>query len=114
MQSVMPLLTHHLSPAPKANYCEVGSCSGMCEGKCMCAVNGHSQSSAKSSQHKICGCTHHDEGSSAVSVTSVGKAILAGLMDVLPPSSGEAYILLKELETNIFAEDIFHPPRIIA
>jgi hypothetical protein len=114
MQSVMPLLTHQFSTAPKANYCEVGSCSGMCEDECMCAVNGHSQSSAESSQHKICGCTHHDEGSAAVSVTSVGKAILAGLMNVFPPSRGETYILLKERESNIFVEDIFHPPRIIA
>ena len=114
MQAIMPVLSYEFSHAPSAAHCDSASCSLMEEGKCMCKINGHHDNEKGSSEHRICGCSHHSEVPTIFNNKVQVKAILVTTLNLLMHVQDKRYASFEEENTSLYAREVFHPPRILA
>lgn len=114
MQGIMPVMTYEYSHAPSAKHCDSTSCSLMGKGKCMCAINGHHDNKKGSSEHRICGCTHHSEVPTIFNNQVQVKATLVTTLNLVIHVQDKRYAFLEEETTGLYAREVFHPPRILA
>lgn len=82
-----------------------------------CAIDGKMCSCDHSPEENVvtlCGCDHH--GNELVSTTSPFpiKALLQSSFDETPLLPNGTFLYLIQNHSVVFADDIFHPPRLIA
>lgn len=80
----------------------------------MCKINGHHDNNKGSSEHRICGCSHHSEMPTVFNNKVQVKAILVTTLNQVMHEQDKRYAFLEEENTSLYAREVFHPPRILA
>ena len=80
----------------------------------MCKVNDHHNQGEGSSDHHICGCSHHDDTPTTFNNNIQAKAILVATQNLVTPVLDKRYGPLEENNASLYAREVFHPPRILA